>query len=79
MKRKSNKEINVIDHFEVSEKAPLSPNPKKKKSVFLSIEILRELIDDLMFKKEAFDWKCMEMKGPIHTMEQFFFAYLKET
>ena len=72
-----NKDINVIDKLEISEKAPLSPNSKKKST--LSIDTLKELIDDLMYKKEAYDWKSMEMKGPIDTMEQFFFTYLQET
>ena len=44
----------------------------------MRLKALKEFINELMAKKEAYDWKCMQAAQPLATLEKFFFIHLTE-
>lgn len=42
------------------------------------LSALRDFINDLMQKKETYDWKCMQGGQPLATLERFLFIHLSE-
>ena len=44
----------------------------------ISLKSLRDFVNDLMTKKEAYDWKCLQSAQPLATLEKFLFINLNE-
>ena len=42
------------------------------------MRVLKDFINELMVKKEAYDWKCMQGGQPLATLEKFMFVHLSE-
>ena len=51
---------------------------KKAESTAISLKTLKDFIDDLMVKKEAYDYKCFQGQQPLITLEKFLFVHLSE-